>query len=363
MLFTAPEQFVVLAMLLLGGVLIGFALAPSPKKWKRRVIEQSSSFTDYHRDAEDRLRAANQRATDLKAEADALRADHAEAERTIASLRAAAAAVVPAETAPRPALSLVGTTPAIAVPPEAPVAPEPPVEPPVEPTVAPVVAEPEPEPVVAPAPMAETAPAPGEPVPERLHTDEIIDVVLDPQRAAEIVPEPVTVHAVTPAPEPVAPVAAEPVAAEPHASTEPRLLADVLPAAYLDTHDSPPVFKPVEVAPMTPTPTGEAPAPIGAAEPEMPSKGWFASSARDDLTRLRGIDPVLNTRLFGLGVTRFEDVEKLSAEDEMALEQRLALPVGYVAREQWRTQAALLRAGQDAEHAAHFAPLEAATPV
>jgi predicted flap endonuclease-1-like 5' DNA nuclease len=111
---------------------------------------------------------------------------------------------------------------------------------------------------------------------------------------------------------------------------------------------------------MTPTATETPPARIGPAEPEMPSTGWFASSARDELTRIRGIDDLLNTRLFGLGVVRFEDVEMLSAEDEMALEERLQLPAGTIARDQWRAQAAFFRAGRNNEPAAHPAPAEPA---
>lgn len=69
----------------------------------------------------------------------------------------------------------------------------------------------------------------------------------------------------------------------------------------------------------------------------------------DDLTRLRGLDGDLHGKLSALGVTRFEDIEKLSAEDEIALEERLGIPAGHIAREQWRSQAALLRAGNEAE--------------
>ena len=208
--FTTPEQFIMLALLLFGGWLIGYASAPSPRKWKRRARAQSDKFTAYHTEAEDRLRAANQRASDLNAEAEALRADHAEAERTIAGLRAGAIA----------------------------------------------------EPIAA--------------------------VVAD-------APEPSVVEAE-------------------------------------------PVSEPVE--PVAPEPTD--------------------SSAHDALTRIHGIDGPLSDRLSALGVARFEDLENLSTEDEMALEQKLALPVGYIARAQWRTQAALLRAGQDDEHAARFAPVEPA---
>ncbi len=88
--------------------------------------------------------------------------------------------------------------------------------------------------------------------------------------------------------------------------------------------------------------------------PDENKKAWFGAAGYNDLTQIRGIDGVLNTRLFGLGVTRFADIEKLSAVDEMALEQRLNVPVGFIAREQWREQAALLRAGNFAEHSNRF---------
>lgn len=102
------------------------------------------------------------------------------------------------------------------------------------------------------------------------------------------------------------------------------------------------------------------PAPAGAATPDAqsdrPAKGWFSGGNTADLERIRGIDPALKTSLSGLGVTRFQDITDMSAVDEMALEQRLALPVGYITREQWRDQAELLRDGRDAEHAERFQP-------
>lgn len=88
------------------------------------------------------------------------------------------------------------------------------------------------------------------------------------------------------------------------------------------------------------------------AEPEK--KGWFSMGVTPDLGRIRGIDAGMKTRLSDLGVTRFEDVTELSDVDEIALEQRLSLPAGYITREQWRDQAALLKAGQDKEHAERF---------
>lgn len=280
MLFTF-EQLIVLAVVLLAGYLLGFASRPSARKWKRKVAAQSESFTAYHTDAEDRVRAARQRAKGLEDEAVALRADRAEAERTIATLRRereqAERAIAELKTAP-------------------------------------------------PAPKAEPEPEPARPT---------LALVAPP--VAPVIAEETPDHPTASEPRPVAQSAARPAfgfASPPHTDAP-------------DGRDDAPLA-------MTPTPSAGVPAPIGPAEPEMPSQGWFGGSNRDDLTRLRGVDGALDTRLFGLGVLRFEDIEKLSDEDEMALEQRLALPAGYITREQWRAQAALLRAGKDEEYAERF---------
>lgn len=316
MLFTQPEQFIVLAALLLGGWLLGYVSAPSPKKWKRRVREQSESFTAYHDEAEDRLRAAQARAANLTADLEALRADYQEAEQTIAGLRAAA--VPPPLPAPTP----------VETPVEA-----------VAPAPAPVPLPPPPEPLGEIAPAAPAAPVP--------------EAAAEPEEALEA---PVIAAAEAPTPEPEAPsVPEEEVAPAPAATVAAETHAEVahVPDPQAENEPHPTVEQSL---PMTPPPAIAEPAPIGAATPEIAVTGWLGSPERDELTRIRGIDAPLRTRLAELGVVRFEDLEKLSAEDEMALEQRLALPVGYIAREQWRPQAALLRAGQDAEHKAHFVP-------
>ena len=123
--------------------------------------------------------------------------------------------------------------------------------------------------------------------------------------------------------------------------------------------------QPVDTVTPVAAPRTAAPVAASAAVPAFPSepspepvpdtskKGWF-SIGRPDLGTIRGIDAVLKTRLAALSVTRFEDITGLSAEDEMALEQRMALPAGYITREQWREQAALLQDGKDAEHAERF---------
>ena len=163
---------------------------------------------------------------------------------------------------------------------------------------------------------------------------------------AELQAQQVVPAAVVAEPEPViAPlvVAAEPVTTEP--------VAEAVPAAAIEPE---PVTAPVvEAAPVAEI-VEPAPEVVAEPSPPVPDKAWLGAAGYNDLTQIRGIDSALNNRLFGLGVTRFADIEKLSAQDEMALEQRLNVPAGFIAREQWRDQAALLRAGNFAEHSARF---------
>jgi predicted flap endonuclease-1-like 5' DNA nuclease len=117
----------------------------------------------------------------------------------------------------------------------------------------------------------------------------------------------------------------------------------------------------VEVAPAVTeaTPVAvEAVAPAPTEGTEEPAKAWFGAGKRDDLTRMRGVDALMNTRLFGLGVTTYDDIVQLSQEDEMALEQRLGVPAGYITRAQWREQASLLRFGKDNEFNERFGKVE-----
>lgn len=88
-------------------------------------------------------------------------------------------------------------------------------------------------------------------------------------------------------------------------------------------------------------------APISQAEDEVAADPVENTAAIDTLTRIRGIDAPLAARLAALGVTRFDDIETMSAEDEMALELKLALPAGRIAHDQWRLQAMLLGSGDE----------------
>lgn len=126
-----------------------------------------------------------------------------------------------------------------------------------------------------------------------------------------------------------------------------------------------PVIKPSTIlaaatadkTPLALTTVEELPAPaqpVPTAAIATPKTSWFSKEDADDLGRIRSIDPALKDRLHDLGMTQYDDITSLSALDEMALEQRLGVPVGFITREQWRDQAALLQAGKAADHAEQF---------
>ena len=53
-------------------------------------------------------------------------------------------------------------------------------------------------------------------------------------------------------------------------------------------------------------------------------------------------------------MTRYADLASLSDTDEIALERRIGLPAGFIQREQWREQAALLAEGKGQDHHVRF---------
>jgi predicted flap endonuclease-1-like 5' DNA nuclease len=88
--------------------------------------------------------------------------------------------------------------------------------------------------------------------------------------------------------------------------------------------------------------------PASALPADAPRRGsWMGSGKADDLARIRGIDKPLQARLADAGVTSYDDVRQLNDTDAAALEQRLTLPSGTIARDEWREQAAMLAAGRD----------------
>lgn len=91
----------------------------------------------------------------------------------------------------------------------------------------------------------------------------------------------------------------------------------------------------------------------GTAEAGGGWRGWFGWG-RDNLVRIHGIDEVREKRLNELGIKTYREIEKMSADDEVALEQRLAAQRGTIGNQGWREQAALLAAGNEAEHSRRF---------
>jgi predicted flap endonuclease-1-like 5' DNA nuclease len=96
---------------------------------------------------------------------------------------------------------------------------------------------------------------------------------------------------------------------------------------------------PPQVAPQ-PVPRPAPPSP--AAAPLKLEEGGAAPS--DDLTRIRGIDPILQRRLKDLGIRRFEDVARLTPADVKGLNETLDLK-GRLDEENWTGQAQILATG------------------
>jgi predicted flap endonuclease-1-like 5' DNA nuclease len=71
--------------------------------------------------------------------------------------------------------------------------------------------------------------------------------------------------------------------------------------------------------------------------------GAAASGRRDDLSLIRGIGREREQRLNEEGVHGYRDLERLTDTDAAAIESRIGVPPGAIAREHWREQAATLR--------------------
>lgn len=313
--FTTPLQFALIALLLVGGWLIGFASNGGGRKWRKR-FEQERAYYATYRDETDAIHRANkQRIAALEAEL-AVRAPQPQVIEPVADV-----VVEPEATAIEPAPVEVEAAPAMALTEELPAEPETAhAEPPAEHETQ-SLAEPEP---VAPAEHPIEHPAEPEPTPAMALP--LPDDHEEPTWADEAEAQPAT--------------AAIPVAADAH---EPEIT--VIDA---DTHEA--EAAPVEHHEATVEPHEEA-APLIAADHAAKAE---SVSVQHPLARLRGVDDATAARLAEVGIASFDDIEQLSAEDEMALEERIGVPAGFIAREQLRSQAALLRAGNESEFAERF---------
>ncbi|MCW2307616.1 30S ribosomal protein S2 [Rhodobium gokarnense] len=126
--------------------------------------------------------------------------------------------------------------------------------------------------------------------------------------------------------------------------TEEPVLAEV-------TTEAPVAEEAVAEAPAaTVEPAAEAPAAEAAseetAEEELVALFEAPEGEPDDLKKINGIGPVIETKLNKLGITTFAQVAALSAEDIARIDEALAFK-GRIEREEWVSQAAAL-AGADA---------------
>jgi predicted flap endonuclease-1-like 5' DNA nuclease len=83
--------------------------------------------------------------------------------------------------------------------------------------------------------------------------------------------------------------------------------------------------------------------------------GAAAAGRRDDLALIRGIGRDREVRLNEAGLHSYHDVAALSEADARALEARLGLSDGTIARERWREQAITLRDEGVEAHRARYA--------
>ena len=80
-----------------------------------------------------------------------------------------------------------------------------------------------------------------------------------------------------------------------------------------------------------------------------------ASGQRDDLALIRGVGHTHEVRLNEAGIHRFVELSRMSDAEAAAIDGRLGLTPGTIAREEWREQAALLASGRHDEHRTRFA--------
>ena len=109
--------------------------------------------------------------------------------------------------------------------------------------------------------------------------------------------------------------------------------------------------------PVVPEPVAAAPAPVDAAAPiAVPASPAVttASGDADDLLRLKGVGPKLNTLLIELGVTRYAQIAGWSDADIVAIDAKLGNFRGRPVRDQWIDQAKYLAAGDVAGFEAKY---------
>ena len=161
-----------------------------------------------------------------------------------------------------------------------------------------------------------------------------------PPSQPDTVPAPSTEPEIAPAaPEPEA----EPYAPEPAQQPQPEAVE--VAATQPEPGDPPAQVPQPEPQPSQPDP---GPAPGPEPMPEQPTGG------ADDLGRIKGLGPKLQTLLPALGLTSFAQIAALSETDLAALDPRLGPFAGRPSRDGWVEQAKYLAAGDVAGFEARF---------
>ena len=122
---------------------------------------------------------------------------------------------------------------------------------------------------------------------------------------------------------------------------------------------------PISVTPLAPMPGAELMGGIGeiiahAADEEVtaaevtPFAANSPAGSGDDLTRIKGLGPKLDTLLKSLGVTSFAQIAAWSDEDLSRIDAQLGAFAGRPQRDAWIEQAKLLVAGDTAGFEAKF---------
>ena len=162
--------------------------------------------------------------------------------------------------------------------------------------------------------------------------------------AAPAKPTAPVVEVQPPAPRPAPPPA--PVVATPAPVAEKPAPAPVAAPVVQAVAPPPPPPPPAPV--LTPKP---APAPIVAATAVAAAvPAAFTSLAMDDLTRIKGIDPVVQSRLNALGVRRYWQIAGWDADEVSRTSQSLGF-AGRINDEKWIEQAAILSSGAETHYA------------
>lgn len=107
---------------------------------------------------------------------------------------------------------------------------------------------------------------------------------------------------------------------------------------------------PVPDTPAAPVVTGPAATPVDVPPPAP-------SGPPDQLTRMKGVGPKVAALLNENGITRFDQIARLSDAEAAALDAKLGAFKGRIARDQWIEQARLLAAGDTAGYEAKFGKL------